>query len=247
MNSQHSVGKSVFLHLFPGFLTLAVFVALSRILADTSLPPLLILNVALCAGVIPFELGVILNRAKKEGTGLFSLAVISYAARLKWKEYLVPVAVSFFWPVLVFTTFGPAVNDFLKSVTFPWLPDFFDLGAYVRTPQLYPRNIRIITWTVTLILGVFVGPAVEELYVRGYLLPRLSRFRHVSIVITSVLFAVYHFWSPHLVVTRIIALLPLVYFVWKKRNVLIGIIAHCLLNLVGDALFSIPAAFGQSV
>lgn len=244
MNSQHSVGKSVFLHLFPGLLSIVAFVALSHILADSTFPPLLILNIALCAGVLPFELGVLFYRGRKEKTGIFSRSVIPFTVRLNWKEYIIPVAVSFFWPVLVFTTFGPAINDFLKDVTFPWLPDYFELGAYIRTPQLYPRNIRIITWVVTLILGVFIGPAIEEMYFHGYLLSRLSRFRQVSVLISSVLFAAYHFWSPHLVVTRIIALLPLVYFVWKKKNILIGIIAHCALNLAGDALFAIPAAFG---
>jgi len=244
MEEQHSVGKTVFLHLFPGALAVGIFAVASTLLSEYNFPPLLILSFALLLGVIPFELGVVMFLSKKTAGRFFAPTVIPYTARLKWKEYIIPVAVSFFWPVVVFTTFGPWLNDFLKTVTFPWLPNWFDLGVYIRNPELYPRNVRILTWLLSLVLGSLIGPAVEELYFHGYLLPRLSRFRQVAPVISTVLFVAYHFWSPHMVLTRIIAILPLTYFIWKKKNFYIGIIAHCLLNLIGDVLVSIPAVFG---
>ena len=59
----------------------------------------------------------------------------------------------------------------------------------------------------------------------------------------AVLMPIYHFWSPWFVFVRIAALLPLVYTVWWKCSVYIGIAMHCLINLVGDVLISIPLVF----
>jgi hypothetical protein len=58
------------------------------------------------------------------------------------------------------------------------------------------------------------------------------------------LFAVYHVFSTWMVPIRIIALVPFVYLVWRTKSVTIGIIGHCLLNLVGDAIGTIPVVFG---
>jgi len=49
----------------------------------------------------------------------------------------------------------------------------------------------------------------------------------------AVLFSVYHFFTPSENVSRILALLPMVYAVWWKRNIRIGIILHCGGNAVG--------------
>jgi hypothetical protein len=59
----------------------------------------------------------------------------------------------------------------------------------------------------------------------------------------GILMSLYHFWSPWLFFVRVIAITPMVYAVWWKRNLFIGIIAHCLLNLIGDVLMSIPMVF----
>jgi membrane protease YdiL (CAAX protease family) len=62
-------------------------------------------------------------------------------------------------------------------------------------------------------------------------------------LVGAVLFALYHLWSPWQFAVRLVALLPMVYAVWWKRSVWIGIGAHCLVNLVGDALSTIPLVF----
>ena len=83
-----------------------------------------------------------------------------------------------------------------------------------------------------LLLGtVIVAPVIEELYFRGFLLPRmpqqLGRWRvpaHVT------LFAGYHLWSPWLIPTRCLAVLPLAYIAMRTRDVRIGILTHVVLN-----------------
>ena len=50
------------------------------------------------------------------------------------------------------------------------------------------------------------------------------------------LFSLYHFWTPWNFLSRVLLLAPMVYLVWWKRNIYIGMIAHCLLNLIGTTV-----------
>jgi membrane protease YdiL (CAAX protease family) len=77
-----------------------------------------------------------------------------------------------------------------------------------------------------------VAPAAEEVYFRGYLLPRLSRFGYAAALVHTLLFALYHTWTPWLAVSRIIGVLPLALVTIWKRNLYIALWAHILGNTV---------------
>ena len=75
--------------------------------------------------------------------------------------------------------------------------------------------------------NVFFAPLVEELYFRGYFLPRMQgRF---ATLFHSFLFAAVHVFTPWMVITRTQGLLPLLFRV-KKKNIYIGMIVHILGN-----------------
>jgi hypothetical protein len=57
-----------------------------------------------------------------------------------------------------------------------------------------------------------------------------------SFVSNTVLFSLYHFWQPYVYLTLIIALLPMIYLVWKTKDLRLAILTHCLLNIVGALL-----------
>lgn len=86
---------------------------------------------------------------------------------------------------------------------------------------------------------VIAGPIVEELYFRGYLLPRIAYLKGFAPLINALLFALYHFWQPYALFTVTLFALPLAYAVWWKRNVYLPIIVHCLTNLI---MFIVPLA-----
>ena len=67
-----------------------------------------------------------------------------------------------------------------------------------------------------------LGPIVEELYFRGWLLPRLERFGRCAPVLNAALFSLYHVWAPWQVVSRFVAVLPFIGAVWLQRNVYLG-------------------------
>jgi membrane protease YdiL (CAAX protease family) len=80
---------------------------------------------------------------------------------------------------------------------------------------------------------VLAGPILEELYFRGYLLPRLSRFGRNAPLLETLLFTIYHFWQPWLYPAILAAFAAVVFPVYRTRNIYVGMWAHCLLNLSG--------------
>ena len=103
---------------------------------------------------------------------------------------------------------------------------------------------RGMAW-LTVILGIIfnglLGPFVEELYFRGFLLPRMNLLGKFAPLVNAVFFSIYHFFSPWENITRIIALTPLVYTVWHKKNIRIGIFVHCGMNTL--SMISIAVLF----
>ncbi|MFL5688443.1 MAG: CPBP family intramembrane glutamic endopeptidase [Chloroflexota bacterium] len=90
------------------------------------------------------------------------------------------------------------------------------------------------TWVLVAIAvaAVVFAPIVEELYFRGYLLPRMERMGRWAPLVNVTLFSLYHFWSPWQVMARIVGLGPTVYAVRWKRNVYLGMIVHGALNVI---------------
>lgn len=86
-----------------------------------------------------------------------------------------------------------------------------------------------------MVLNVFAGPMVEELYFRGYLLPRMTRYGRWAPLLNVTLFSLYHFWSPWSFLSRIAGVTPFAYAVWWKRNVYLGMAVHIALNAIGTA------------
>jgi membrane protease YdiL (CAAX protease family) len=128
---------------------------------------------------------------------------------------------------------------FIGNVFF-WLPDPFFLAEDFSR---YSATALAVTWGFGLIVNGIAGPVVEEMYFRGYLLPGLSRLGAWALLVNTVLFSLYHFFTPWQNVGRVLALLPTVYAAWWKRSIYVSIAVHCLGN-VSSMLLLLPLFFG---
>jgi hypothetical protein len=88
----------------------------------------------------------------------------------------------------------------------------------------------VVIFTLAVLLRGIAIPIVEELYFRGFLLPRLSRFKWWAPVIGGLFFAIYHVWQPMAFITIFVTGVILGIIVQWKRNVYLGIIMHMLAN-----------------
>jgi len=228
--AQHTPGVSIALHLIPGLLTGAVYYLLAPLAARLGLPSITGILIAVILVTIPFEMAVILLEARKLGQPIRSfIKVIAYTEPIPLWRYLVMVPVIFVACGVLFTLLSP-VTSFFQS-QFAWLPDTMVLNLG-QVGGFSKSTLIVITALNALLVGI-LGPVVEELYFRGFLLPRMPQGLDCwTPLIHSFLFAVYHLWSPWMIVTRTIGVLPLIYIVMRNRNIYLGMIAHCLINLV---------------
>ena len=233
---QHTIPRSVLLHLVPGIVTAALFYLIGSYVVRAGYP-------GIAAGILAGALGVVLleylwlmrERRRLGGWG----AVLPYRpGRFTWRKGLLVVG-------LVVWGFGASmvmagIRDGIKASYFSWLPGFAltPLPADIR--QTASASALIVTAVGYLLILVLLGPLIEELFFRGYLMPRLARLGAFAPLLNVVLFSAYHLWKPWDVLTVIVTLLPMGYAVWWLRDIRIGIGVHLLLNGISFFLGVLP-------
>ena len=221
------------LFLVPGALMTVVFVVIAPFVETAGFPPIAALLVAILIVLVPFQLGVILLASRGRPGGIRS--VIPYRRPLPFRDWLwlVPVLI-----VAEFIGFGlsMAIEPTIIDSLFGWLPDWFVRPIDPDRIGDYSREAWLVTLAAYLVLNGFVGPIVEELYFRGYLLPRMEWMGRWAPLVNVSLFSLYHFWSPWQLLGRILALAPTVYAVRWKQNVYLGMVIHCTGNILGIIL-----------
>ena len=226
----HSMWQSIVLHLLPGLLLLVFFVSAAPLAKHLGLPVLFAWMLGILLVLIPFELGILLYEGKKRN-GKFSLTgVVVYRERLPLWQYFLWVSLLIVWSGICFLILAP-LDSFLIKTVFSWIPAWFvysDISGY-------PRETQTVAAAAFAIPNI-AAAIVEELYFRGYLLPRLSRLQGWAPLLNTVLFSLQHFFSPWKYLFIILGVLPQAYVVSKKRNIYLGIMAHGLLNLVSAIL-----------
>jgi membrane protease YdiL (CAAX protease family) len=222
---QHSLGKSVLLHLLPGLLIGLCYFALLPLFHQWGYPSMMALITALLLILVPFELGYLLYQGKQKN-GRFSLeGIVLYRTPIPVRQYFIWVPVVFLIMGAIFTLMKP-VDGFLQNKLFAWMP-MLEGGLEGG----FSKGALIVTYGMLLVVGAVVGPIVEEFYFRGYLLPRMKYAGRWAPILHTFLFALYHVWTPWMFVTRTIAMLPIVFAV-QRRNLNTGIFAHIIINLV---------------
>lgn len=221
------------LFLVPGAIMTAVYVLLAPVVEGVGFPPIAALLVAILIVLVPIELGIIIRAAREAQVSIRAVLPYRRTIRLRDWLWLVPALIA-----AEFLGFGlsMAIEPGIIANLFAWLPDWFILPIDPDRAGEYSRGAWLVTLAAYLALNGFVGPIVEELYFRGYLLPRMEWLGRLGPLVNVSLFSVYHFWSPWQVLGRILALAPTVYAVRWKQNIYLGMVVHCTGNVLGILL-----------
>lgn len=223
----------VALSLAPGAAGALVYIALATRAEAAGYPAIGALLMAIVIAIMPIEIGILLvarSRARAVGEPL-----IPYRERI-------PV-VSWLWlvPTLVLAAvLGSGLLMFLDALVargvFSWLPAWYLQPVDVGLVHRYSVSAWTVTLAAYMVLNGFVAPVVEELYFRGWLLPRMDRFGRWAPLLNVTLFSLYHFWTPWQFLSRMAAVAPFAYAVRWRRNVYLGMVVHILLNTTGGAV-----------
>jgi uncharacterized protein len=228
---QHALPTSIVLHLFPSICVLIGSLISAPLVVRVGFPAELgILLSSLMLGV-SLRLGYLFYQGKKRN-GTFSLrGIVLYWGHMPWWQYLL-IFLPFLVYALALEVLLQPVSKVLTTHVFWWLP----MALLPSTAALKLTTATLITGLVLLLIDGIIAPLVEELYYRGYLLPRLSRLGWFAPLINSLLFTLGHFWQPYNYLFIFLLVLPEVCLVYWKRNIKISILLHCTGNTFAAVL-----------
>ncbi len=226
---KHTVLESFLYHMGPGILIGAGFYLLAPILRSAGYPSIMAMISSAIFILVPVELGILLWEGKQRNGKLSFENVVRYRKPLPWHQYLLWVLVIFIAAGAIITLLSP-VSAAMES-WFNWIPE--PLRLELGLSSEFSQGKLIQTYALHFVFIIFVAPTVEEWYFRGFLLPRMPEaLSWAGPLFHSFLFALYHVWSPSMILARTLALLPLIYIVRWKENLGLGIIAHWLINSI---------------
>lgn len=219
---------------------MVAFVVLAPILDRLGFSSTMALFIVIGGVLVPVELGILLYQGKKS-TGKFTLKdVVLYREPLPKKQYIGLGIILFIWLMLILMVVFTQIDNFIAERLFFWLPGWFFLTEFIENFEQYPQSVIVVTAMLGVLFNGLAGPVVEELYFRGFLLPRISRYGKWAPLLNTILFAVYHIFSPWRIPGIIVAMIPFVYVAWWKRNIYIGMIVHCAANTLSSlAIFAL--------
>jgi len=218
----------------PASLLTLTYVGVGHISAvQKAIPSLLLFFLLALLILFPIELFLV-GFASKKAFGRYSLkSAFTSHQKLTWWQIALYGALGWLFAGLATLTIAPIENMLFASISArlsELLPAYFDWTNFEYLEN-YSRSTLILTAVVLLVFNGFVGPIIEELFFRGYLTAKISRYGKFAPLIITVLFSLYHFWLPFNNLFRIVAFFPAFYITWKKRNIFISIVTHCLSNI----------------
>jgi uncharacterized protein len=224
----------------PSLLLMLIYIVIGPLFQDI-MPSILLFYLIAIFTLFPIQLWVVLSASKAE-YGTYSLkSAFSYHQKMAfWKVFLYGALLWGFAGIMSITVsplehrlFAPISERLLQAI-----PPYFN-WANIEYLQRYSRGVLLLTAVIYFIFNAFVGPIIEELFFRGYLTAKISRFGDYAPFIMTVLFSLYHFWLPFDNLFRIIIFFPPAYLAWKKKNIYIPMVFHVLSNLFSSIVFII--------
>ena len=151
VDEQHSVPRTLVLHLLPGVLILVFFVAVAPlVVGGFGFPPALAVYLAIVFVLIPFELGYLIYQARKNGTSFGD--IVLYRQPVPKGQFVLLVGALFVWGIIISPLVLP-VDFFVKENKFSLLPWLLDISnGLAKGFARFSTRVLLITWVFGLIV-----------------------------------------------------------------------------------------------
>lgn len=237
---HHPLPLSIALHLVPGALIVAAYLLVAEPLIEAiGYPPFLGWAIAMCLALAPVQLGLQLWLGRRRN-GRYSLrGVVNYLHKPIPRGRLVAIVAALIVQMVVLSFALTPVDNFVYQWLFWWVPFEGAGGSATTYLDGYSRSVVIIALASTIPLTGLSLPIIEELYFRGFLLPRLSRLGRWAPVVSTVLFSLYHLWTPWTFLSRVVFTFAGFWLVWRKQDLRVSIGMHAGTTLLLQTLGTI--------
>ncbi|GAA4657336.1 CPBP family intramembrane glutamic endopeptidase [Kineococcus glutinatus] len=217
------------LFLVPGAACTLWALAVGPLLAAHGLPAVLAGSLS---PVVPLEL-VLLLRLGRRATGRWGLrGIVGFRRRLPWWRLVATAAALYLAGVGLHLALDP-LSTLVEDRHLGWMPDAL-AGDTAGTPHTATGLLVLLLGSV--LLNGLVHPLVEELYFRGWLLPRMPVAGTAAVVANAALFSLQHFWQPQLYLLVFLVQLLVQLVLVRCGDLRVPVAVHCAVNLTGGAL-----------
>ena len=234
-----SVLKLLALTILPSAVATALYIIAG--IFFQGIPALDLFLVIVMFTLFPFEIIIVLSANRKE-YGTYALqTAFSNNEQMEWWKIFLYGFVLFGFAGIMTVTVQPLENWFMWGLSdklYALLPPYFNWNN-MELIKLYPKGILIFTGVFYIVLNGLIYPIIEEIYFRGYLTDRLKRYGMLAPIIVTVAFSLYHWWLPFNNIFRICAFGVAAIVTYKKKNIYISMVFHCLCNLFSSVSFVI--------
>lgn len=221
------------LHLIPGALALPVYGLLARPVQALGHPSVAAWIIAAAVVLVPLELGWLYYLGHRRNGRLSLEGIVLYRRELGAGE-LVKATAGILGVILLFSLLTAPLGRWLRLAMFDWIPLWFVLDRGIGNPEIGSAALTLVNVTGLVVL-VFGLAVTEELYFRGYLLPRLERLGGWAVPFHSFLYALYHFVTPWRIITYTLFALPITDLTRRTGSILPAIVAHAVVSGVSVA------------
>lgn len=239
---QLSPLKQLYYHFYPGLAILIAYILAGPWIVGMGYPGLTTLLLAELVILAPIGLGHMAWHHRNNRSGQGFEALIPFTKKLRMAQYFKWTLLGILGCTLVYLPLYP-LGLYLREQVFGWLPEWYFNPVYGSADTGLIAKVFL----AGIFIDGIIGPVVEELYFRGYLLPRMAYLGKWAPIFNGLLFGLYHFWQPHNYLAIIAIGMVLSYIVWKKQNVYLGILIHCTLNILGALTAFLAASNGELI
>ena len=232
---NHNFAKSFLFHIIPGVMTTIGFILFRPLVENLGFPPLLAFLAAVLILDIPFMM-IVIRKSSKISKNIDGIkTIIDYREKTPWKAFLVIFIAAFVGLYFLINLTTP-LSTFISQRLFAFLPDWVFLDNQSSYSD-YSKSVLITVFTLQLVITGILLPCVEELYFRGFLLPRIPGEGKWTPVLGGIFFAFYHLWQLYAFPTVFILGTALGYLVRWKKDIRLSISLHVFANVISRLLY----------
>ncbi len=219
--TQHPWWLSVILHLLPKVALVAGSALVTPLLLEAGYPWQFSAFIVLPALISAIQLALLWYAAPLQSDGRRSLrSVITFQASLDNSVYWLAV------PLIAI--YGLVLRWLLQYD--PWLSIISANLTGTALSQL-AASMMLAVFSFGLMFFGVLFPIVEELYYRGFLLPRLPAVGWAAPLVHILLYGFLPLQGPWETIMRFAMVIPLVLVVWKQRSVYLGMVSRVIIHI----------------
>jgi len=216
-----SAGQAILLQVLPGLPAIGLYLLLARWLGE----PILALYLSILFAEVPATWAIMIVIARRESGRAAIPALFPWRSRPTFGPLVAKGLGLALLSLLLMGSLTVAIAEPLRLALFGWVPEWA-----VMNPAAGLDDMSVRSQVAVVVLGftsaTVVGGMTQELFARGFLLPRTAHLGALAPVLNAGAFAMLHLASPWSWPVFFLISLPWAVAVYRTQSMAYGLVGH---------------------